>query len=164
MIFDIKDKEARGTKLKDGYSKYADEILVSKEDINELENNKQQLELQLQETKQNPAMTKLSHKDDAIKQYRDRQINESQNAQAKYQGLLEAKKELEQKNEEELQAIKEKNDEEIQQLETNHQTKVMREVEEHERLKKEQDEANLRYAQEKARLEHEHNEAMRKLM
>ena len=136
---------------------------MSKEDITELKAQKQQLKQQLSETLSNPALTKLTSKEDAIKHYKERLTNESQNSRAKYDSLLDAKREIEQKNEEELQNIRDKNEEEIQQLETAHQGKVMREVEEYEKLKKDQDETNMKYAQEKARLEQEHNIEMRRI-
>lgn len=41
-MYEIKDKDARGMKLKDGYSKAAEEIIVTRSDLEDLKNTKDQ--------------------------------------------------------------------------------------------------------------------------
>jgi len=43
MIFEIKDKDARGIKFKEGYPKASEEILVTRADLDDLKNTKDQL-------------------------------------------------------------------------------------------------------------------------
>lgn len=43
IVFEIKDKDARGLKLKEGFSKAADEILVTRGDLDDLKSTKDQL-------------------------------------------------------------------------------------------------------------------------
>lgn len=38
MLFEIKDKDTRGLKIKEGYSKFSEEILVTKSDLDDLRN------------------------------------------------------------------------------------------------------------------------------
>lgn len=40
IVYEIKDKDARGMKLKDGYSKAAEEIIVTRSDLEDLKNTK----------------------------------------------------------------------------------------------------------------------------
>ena len=40
MLFEIKDKDAKG-KIKVGYPKFADEILVTRADLDDLKSNKE---------------------------------------------------------------------------------------------------------------------------
>ena len=40
IIFEIKDKDARGMKLKEGYSKPSDEILVTRADLDDIKSTK----------------------------------------------------------------------------------------------------------------------------
>jgi len=40
IVFEIKDKDARGLKLKEGFSKPADEILVTRGDLDDLKSTK----------------------------------------------------------------------------------------------------------------------------
>lgn len=43
IVYEIKDKDARGLKLKEGFSKPADEILVTRSDLDDLKTTKDQL-------------------------------------------------------------------------------------------------------------------------
>lgn len=40
IVFEIKDKDARGMKLKEGYSKSSDEILVTRADLDDIKSTK----------------------------------------------------------------------------------------------------------------------------
>ena len=44
MIFEIKDKDARGAKGRTGYQRFADEILVTRADLDDLKANKEYIE------------------------------------------------------------------------------------------------------------------------
>lgn len=49
MVFEIKDKEARGMKLKDGYVKFSEEVLVTRSDLEDLKSTRDGLALQINE-------------------------------------------------------------------------------------------------------------------
>ena len=52
IVYEIRDKEIRGIKLRDGISKHADEILITKSDLDELKGKKEQEKTALQEAQQ----------------------------------------------------------------------------------------------------------------
>lgn len=45
IVYEIKDKDARGIKYKEGFSKAADEILVSRPDLDDLKSTKDALKM-----------------------------------------------------------------------------------------------------------------------
>jgi hypothetical protein len=47
MVYEIKDKDARGGKYKEGYSKPSEEILVTRADLDDLKTNKDGLKTSL---------------------------------------------------------------------------------------------------------------------
>ena len=65
MIFEIKDKEARGMKLKEGFAKNSDEILITKVDLDNIVTQKEQNDQYLLDQKQSQNSTTM--KDDLIK-------------------------------------------------------------------------------------------------
>ena len=42
MLFEIKDKDARGMRLKEGFQQSSDEILVTRSDLDDLKSTKDQ--------------------------------------------------------------------------------------------------------------------------
>ena len=67
-MFEIKDKDARGLKLKEGFSMAADEILVTRGDLDDLKSTKDQLKTQLGDLNQQSNIMSITGKEDEIKQ------------------------------------------------------------------------------------------------
>ena len=49
VVYEIKDKDARGLKLKEGYSRQSDEIIVTRADIEDIKNTKDACKTSLQD-------------------------------------------------------------------------------------------------------------------
>ena len=155
MIFEIKDKEARGMKIKEGFSKNSDEILITRTELDSIKDLTDQADQSLTDQKQVQNSTGL--KDDLIKQLHEKLMTISQNNIKNYQNLLESKQDLEKKYEEELKGLKENFEMEIQELDTTYQKRVMQEVAKFEDSKKHQGILNTKYEKEMKTLENSHN-------
>lgn len=154
MIFEIKDKEARGMKLKEGFAKNSDEILITKLDLDNIVAQKEQNDQYLLDQKQSQNSTTM--KDDLIKQLQEKLMNISQNNIKSYQNLLESKQDLEKKYEEDLKNMKEQFENELQELDTTYQKRVMQEVAKYEDSKKHQGILNSKYDKEMKAMENAH--------
>jgi hypothetical protein len=60
----VKDKDARGIKYKDGFSKASDEILVSRPDLDDLKSTKDQLKMQQGDLNAQSNIINLTGKED----------------------------------------------------------------------------------------------------
>lgn len=155
MIFEIKDKEARGMKIKEGYTKPSDELMVTRTELDLIKDLTDQATQSLLDQQQSQNSTGM--KDDLIKQLHERLMTISQNNIKNYQNLLESKQDLQKKYEDELKTLKENFETEIQELDTTYQKRVMHEVAKFEDSKKHQGILNTKYEKEMKSLENTHN-------
>lgn len=161
MIFEIKDKEARGMKIKEGFAKPSDEFLMTRGELDGLKDNIVTLNQSLLDLKQSQNST--STKDDIIKQLNERIATIANNNKKNYKNLLESKQDLEKKFEEEIKKLKESFENEIQELDTTYQKRVMQEVAKYEDSKKHQGILNTKYEKEMKTLENTHNRNIKQL-
>lgn len=161
MIFEIKDKEARGMKIKEGFSKPSDEFLMTRFELDNLKDTTVQANQTLLDLKQSQNSTGM--KDDIIKQLNEKLITISANNKKNYKNLLESKQDLEKKYEEEIKKLKENFENEIQELDTTYQKRVMHEVAKYEDSKKHQGILNTKYEKEMKTLENTHNRNIKQL-
>ena len=68
MLFSIKDKEAKGQKLKDGYLKPSEEILITRLDIEDIKNQKDKLKQEKMDLNQDTISIKIVDKKELINQ------------------------------------------------------------------------------------------------
>ena len=163
IVYEIRDKEIRGIKLRDGISKYADEILIAKADLDDLKNKKQGEETSLQDAKQRDTGIQLNSRDETIKQLREQLLSGTQNDKAKYEELLDAKKKAEQEHIDHLNFLKDTNENEIQELEQTHQKNILTEVSKYEELKRQLEENNAKYEGAIEQLKMQHNLEMKEI-
>lgn len=64
IVYEIKDKDARGMKLKEGYSRPADEIIVTRSDLEDLKNTKDQCKASLADLNAPQNVISISSKED----------------------------------------------------------------------------------------------------
>lgn len=163
IVYEIRDKEIRGIKLRDGISKYADEILITKGDLDDLRNKKQGEETSLQDAKQRDTGIQLNSRDETIKQLREQLLSGTQNDKAKYEELLDAKKKAEQEHIDHLNFLKDTFETEIQELESTHQKNIMTEVGKYDELKRQLEENNAKYESAIEQLKMQHNLEMKEI-
>lgn len=161
MIFEIKDKEARGMKIKEGFSKPSDEILITKSELEEIQEQIVNYTQNLQDLQQSQNTT--AKEDDLIKQLRERLESNKENHIRDYQSLLESKQDREKKYEEELKMMRENFDIEIQDLDNTNQKLIMHEVQKYEEAKKNQGIRNTKYEKEMKTLENTHMRNIKQL-
>ena len=164
IVYEIKDKEVRGgAKILTGISKYADEILVTKDDIKDLKSKKQGEQTSLHDARQRDTGIQLNSRDETIKQLREQLLSGTQNDKAKYEELLDAKKKAEQEHIDHLAFLRDTNDTEIQELESTHQKNIMTEVGKYDELKRQLEENNGKYEGAIEQLKMQHNVEMKEI-
>lgn len=163
IIYEIKDKDARGIKYKEGFSKAADEILVSRPDLDDLKSTKDALKMQQTDLNAQSNMINLTGKEDLIKQLQEKLVTTAQQSRQNYESLLEKKREFEKKFAEDIKHTKDEFEAEIQDLDTNYQKKVMQEVGKYEDLKRQQEIENNGYQKKVTQMQQEHNTKVRQL-
>ena len=163
IIFEIKDKEARGMKIREGFTKYADEIFVTKRDMEELKNTKEALKGTKKELQSQTQQFSLSAKDEQIKQLKEKQRTFLEAEQAKYSNLENTIKELQQEHMKLVEAQKKKYEEELAEIESINQKKTRDKVSEYEAQKKIQEEKREEYREKISEMISKHNEEVRRL-
>jgi cilia- and flagella-associated protein 57 len=164
MVFEVKDKEVRGMKLKDGFQRPSEEILITRADLEDLKISKDNERQKLQEANaaQNNTLT-INSKDQIIKNLMDKISENLVTENKKYENLLESKRDLERKYEEELKTMTDNFEAEIQELDTTYQKRVMQEVAKYEEAKRHQDIAKGGYEKKTASLREAHSRKMKQI-
>jgi WD40 repeat protein len=166
IIYEIKDKEIRSMKREREIATltYAEEILITKPDIEELNQQMENLKQQLQDLDTNQKMQydlQIQEKDDLILKLKEQMANEAEQDKNRYETLQEAKKESEQQSDEKLKALREQFETEKQELESDKNQHVMTEMGRYQELSKERDAEAKRFNEEKERLISEHNRILK---
>ncbi|CAD8112856.1 unnamed protein product [Paramecium primaurelia] len=164
IVFEIKDKDARGQKNKEGYQqRYADDIIVTKEDKADLKTTRDNLKTQLSDITAPQNAINISSKEDQIKQLTDKESTLKQQYKVAYDTLVEKKRETEKHIQETRKQIMEEFEAEIQELEQNQQSKVNKEAEKYEKTKNEKEIHQTKYEKEIGKLQREHTDELKKL-
>lgn len=174
-VFDIKDKEgndnfifrlsniiiARGLRLREGFSNYANELVVTKKELEDMRNEKDSLKGKKSEDNYSQ-QSEVAEKDEIIKQLREKQRTLIESEQMKYANLQNTMKETEQKNIETIEARKKEYETELLELESHHQEETVKKVSTIEKHKKEQEKRREEYKKKISEMIDEHNREMRK--
>lgn len=111
MVFEIKDKDARGFRSRDGYSKFSEEILATKSDLDDLRNQKDNLNTQLQEFQNTQNMgLNQSNAEEKNKVLEEQIMTLKQSSNQSYDQLQDKKREMQKKLEEDMKQFREKNE------------------------------------------------------
>ena len=142
-VFDVRDKETRaGIKRDKETLAFAEEVLVTKSDLEEKKTRMSELETQVNElTMQNEYQLRLKdlNLNEKIKDITEKFTQELETDKAKFDLLLQEKNEQEMEYEEKLKQAEENHGQAIQALETQYQHKIMGEVERYQQLQQEKE-------------------------
>ena len=166
VIYEIKDKEIRSMKREREITtlQYAEEILITKGDIEELNQQMENLKQQLLDLDTNQKMQydlQIQEKDDLIIKLKEQMANEAEQDKNRYETLQEAKKESEQQYEEKLKSLREQFETEKQELESDKNSHMMTEMTRYQDLSKERDAEAKKYNEEMERLVSKHNQILK---
>jgi len=161
-VFEIKDKEARGLKLRDGFGGPAQELVVTKKEWEDMKTEKDNLRGKKSEDNYSQ-QTEIAEKEESIRQLKDRQKTLIESEQMKYANLQNTIKETDQKNTETIEARKKEYETELVELESHHQEETVKKVSTIEKHKKEQERRRDEYKKKISEMIEEHNREMKKI-
>eukprot|EP00741_Cyanophora_paradoxa_P020094 tig00021234_g19395.t1 len=166
-IFDIRDKEgrARGGREKEMLP-YAEEILVTKSDLEEKTALMQELKTKVEElTMQNEYQLRLKdlNYNEKIKEITEKFTQELEADRQRHDHLLQEKNDMEMEYEEQKKQMEERHQQAIAQIEAQYQQKIMAEVERYQQLMKEKEEQNERWDEQNALLVESHERQVQEL-
>eukprot|EP00898_Chlorokybus_atmophyticus_P003830 jgi/Chlat1/4448/Chrsp29S00328 len=166
FIYDLRDKEARSAKREKETLTYAEEVLVTKVDLEEKRARMQELETQVNElTMQNEYQLRLKdlNMNERIKDLTEKFTHELDSAKLKYELLLQEKNEAELEADERMRRAEEKSKEASSALEAQFQGKVMAEMERYGLLQAERDSLDARWEEQNALLVESHERVIQEL-
>jgi WD40 repeat protein len=148
-IFEVRDKEGRPPRLRDGGSGvrdntqvYAEEILVTKSDLEEKNSLMTELKNKVEELQlHNEYQLRLKDMNytERIKEVTEKFTQELEQDKNKFELLREEKNDMEMEYEERIKQMEEKHQHELQELEASYQQKIMTEVERYQEQVRERD-------------------------
>ena len=147
-IFDIRDKEGRGSKRDKDVMAFAEEILVTKSDLEEKTQSMAELKTKVEElTMQSEYQLRLKdlNLNEKIKDITEKFTHELEQDKAKFDLLMQEKNEQEMEYEEKLKQAEERHQQAIQALESQYQQKIMAEVERYQQLQQEKEVLNAKW-------------------
>ena len=165
-VWDIKDTEGRVNKRERDLLAPAEEILITKSDLEEKTQRTQELITKVDElTMQNEYQMRLKELNyaDRIKELTDKYTAEADDARAKYDLLSNEKSDMEMDYEERLKASEEKHQEQMQQFEQQYQEKIMAEVERYQALQQEKELMNERWDEQNSLLVESHEQVVQQM-
>ena len=119
-LFEIKDKETKGAKLSEGYSRYSNEILITKVEIEDLKQRKEHFNTSLNDDSaqnNNTNMISINNLTDNIQSLQKQLVKNQEDFEKEYNDELRKKKQTEQKRMEEEKSLRQKNEDELRELE-----------------------------------------------
>ena len=162
-VFDVRDKEGRvsGKRDKELPVVFAEEVLVTKSDLEEKKSRMAELETQVNElTMQNEYQLRLKdlNLNEKVKDITEKFQIELEADKSKFEVLLQEKNEQEMEYEEKLKLSDESRGHALTNLESQYQAKIMAEVERYQQLLQEKEMLNERWDEQNALLveSHEH--------
>lgn len=167
FVFDIRDKEGRGVGKREKEAMvYAEEVLVTKSDLEEKKQRMSELETQVNElTMQNEYQLRLKdlNLNEKIKDITEKFTHELESDKAKFELLLQEKNEQEMEYEEKLKQAEERHQQQMQALEAQYQQKIMTEVERYQQLLQEKEMLNERWDEQNSLLVESHERVIQEL-
>jgi len=148
FLFDVRDKEGRSAKRDKEMMAFAEEILVTKTDLEEKTQTMTDLKTKVEElTMQNEYQLRLQdlNYSEKIKETTEK-FNQELDADKKtYELLLQAKNDMEMEYEEKLKQNEERHQQQLVALEAQYQQKIMTEVERYQQLSADKDAMNEKW-------------------
>ena len=147
-IFDIRDKEGRGSKRDKDVMAFAEEILVTKSDLEEKTQSMAELKTKVEElTMQSEYQLRLKdlNYNEKLKEATEKFTQELDGDKKNYELLLQAKNDMEMEYEEKIKQLEERHQQQLQALEAQYQQKIMAEVERYQQLVSEKDMQNEKW-------------------
>jgi WD40 repeat protein/phage terminase small subunit len=165
-VWDIKDREGRVSKQKGELLPPAEEILITKSDLEEKTQRMTELLTKVDElTMQSDYQLRLVELNfqDRLKEVNDKYTGELEEARSKYDILLQEKNDQELDNEERVSALEEKQQDQLQQFEQQYQEKIMAEVERYQALQQEKELMNERWDEQNSLLVESHEQVVQQM-
>ena len=165
-IHDIRDKEGRGAKRDKEMTAFAEEILVTKSDLEEKTQNMSELRTKVEElTMQNEYQLRLKdlNYNEKLKEATEKFTQELDSDKKNYELLLQAKNDMEMEYEEKIKQLEERHQQQLQALEAQYQQKIMAEVERYQQLVSEKDLQGEKWEERLAVQTEEHERAVQEL-
>ena len=167
FVFDVRDKEVRaGVKREKDPVGFAEEVLVTKSDLEEKRTRMQELETQVNElTMQTEYQLRLKdlNLNEKIKDITEKFTHELEQDKAKFDLLMQEKNEQEMEYEEKLKQAEERHQQAIQALESQYQQKIMAEVERYQQLQQEKEVLNAKWDEQNTLLVESHERVIQEL-
>ena len=163
FICDVRDKEGRGAKRDKEIVAFAEEILVTKSDLEEKTQSMAELKQKVEElTMQNEYQLRLKDLNytEKIKEATDKFNAELDGDKKNYELLLQSKNDMEMEYEEKIKQLEERHQQQLQALEAQYQQKIMTEVERYTQLVAEKDLMNEKWEEQLAAQREEHERLM----
>ena len=148
FLFDVRDKEGRSAKRDKEMMAFAEEILVTKSDLEEKTQTMSDLKTKVEElTMQNEYQLRLQELNYSEKMKEaNEKFNQELDADKKtYELLLQAKNDMEMEYEEKIKQVEEKHQQQLVALEATYQQKIMTEVERYQQLMQEKEAQNEKW-------------------
>ncbi|KAK9830297.1 hypothetical protein WJX72_010857 [[Myrmecia] bisecta] len=168
FVFDVKDKDptrATGKREQEKMS-YAEEVLVTKTDLEEKQQRMAELETQVNElTMQNEYQLRLKdlNMNERIKEVTEKFTAELEVDKTKFELLLQEKNEQEMEYEEKLRQAEERHQAQLAALESQYQAKMMAEVERYQELSREKELLNDRWDEQNGLLVESHERVIQEV-
>ena len=165
-VWDVKDTEGRVNKRERDFLPPAEEILITKSDLEEKTQRTEELNTKVTElTMQSDYQIRLKDLNhaDRIKELTDKYTAEADDSRSKYELLVQEKNDMEMDYEERLKASEEKHQEQMQQFEQQYQEKIMAEVERYQALQQEKELMNERWDEQNSLLVESHEQVVQQM-
>eukprot|EP00240_Pyramimonas_obovata_P000064 CAMPEP_0118921440 /NCGR_PEP_ID=MMETSP1169-20130426/720_1 /TAXON_ID=36882 /ORGANISM="Pyramimonas obovata, Strain CCMP722" /LENGTH=1196 /DNA_ID=CAMNT_0006862159 /DNA_START=210 /DNA_END=3800 /DNA_ORIENTATION=+ len=166
FVFDVREKDGRAKAGKEAAVAFAEEVLVTRSDLEEKKARMAELETQVNElTTQNEYKLRLKDLDlnERIKDITEKFTHELEGDKAKFELLLQEKNEQEMEYEEKLKQSEERHQGQMHALEAQFQAKIMGEVERYHALQQEKELLNERWDEQNALLVESHERVILEL-
>ena len=166
IIFDVRDKEVRVAKRDRELLPFAEEILVTKTDLEEQVAIRNDLKQKVDElTLQNEYQLRLKEMNhqEKLKELTEKFTMEVDCEKARYDMLLQEKNDLEIEFEEKIRTLEDRNRSTLLNLETQYQQKMMGEVERYQLLQEEKELINERWDEQNSLLVENHERLVQEL-
>uniref|UniRef100_A0A7S0QB36 Cilia- and flagella-associated protein 57 n=1 Tax=Cryptomonas curvata TaxID=233186 RepID=A0A7S0QB36_9CRYP len=166
ILLDIRDKELRGAKRDRELLPFAEEILVTRSDLEEKTNLTNDLRQKVDELNmQNDYQLKLKDMthSEKLKELQDKMSQEMEAEKARFEALQADKTDTELEYEERLKTTEERHTQQLQQMEATFNQKIMAEVERYQQLVEEKELLNERWDEQNSLLVESHERLVQEL-
>eukprot|EP00217_Crustomastix_stigmatica_P010708 CAMPEP_0183813298 /NCGR_PEP_ID=MMETSP0803_2-20130417/52843_1 /TAXON_ID=195967 /ORGANISM="Crustomastix stigmata, Strain CCMP3273" /LENGTH=1181 /DNA_ID=CAMNT_0026058151 /DNA_START=28 /DNA_END=3573 /DNA_ORIENTATION=- len=166
FCFDVRDKDGRGVGKQKEALTFAEEVLVTKSDLEDKKARMAELDTQVNDltmqTEYKLRLMELNHQE-KIKDLTEKYTHEIEGDKSKFELLLQEKNEQEMEYEEKLKQAEERHQQQMAALETTYQQKIMAEVERYQQLLNEKEMLNERWDEQNSLLVESHESVIQKV-